>query len=40
MAVGGAGIVSGMAPKGYIDDEVAQALIENQKIQSNPSGTC
>ncbi|MCL2226223.1 MAG: glutaconyl-CoA decarboxylase subunit alpha, partial [Oscillospiraceae bacterium] len=27
MAVGGAGIVSGMNPKGYVDDEAAQALI-------------
>ena len=27
MAVGGAGIVGGMSPKGYVDDEAAQALI-------------
>lgn len=39
MAVGGAGIVSGMAPKGYIDDEVAQALIENtKKFKATPPG--
>lgn len=31
MAVGGAGIVSGMNPKGYVDDEAAQALIEATK---------
>ena len=28
MAVGGAGIVGGMNPKGYIDEEAAQALID------------
>lgn len=39
MAVGGAGIVSGMAPKGYIDDEVAQGLIENtRKFKATPPG--
>ena len=39
MAVGGAGIVSGMAPKGYIDDEVAQALIEQtRKFKATPPG--
>lgn len=39
MAVGGAGIVSGMAPKGYIDEEVAQALIENtKKYKATPPG--
>ena len=39
MAVGGAGIVSGMAPKGYIDDEVAEALIENtKKFKATPPG--
>lgn len=39
MAVGGAGIVSGMAPKGYIDEEVAQALIENtKKFKATPPG--
>ncbi|MDR0851971.1 MAG: glutaconyl-CoA decarboxylase subunit alpha, partial [Clostridiales Family XIII bacterium] len=39
MAVGGAGIVSGMSPKGYIDDEVAQGLIENtRKFKATPPG--
>ncbi|HML38222.1 MAG TPA: carboxyl transferase domain-containing protein [Bacillota bacterium] len=39
MAVGGAGIVSGMAPKGYIDDEVAEALIEaTKKFKATPPG--
>lgn len=39
MAVGGAGIVSGMAPKGYIDDEVADALIaQTKKFKSTPPG--
>lgn len=39
MAVGGAGIVSGMAPKGYIDDEVAEALIEQtKKFKATPPG--
>lgn len=39
MAVGGAGIVSGMAPKGYIDEEVAEALIENtKKFKATPPG--
>jgi glutaconyl-CoA decarboxylase len=38
-AVGGAGIVSGMAPKGYIDDEVADALIANtRKFKATPPG--
>ena len=31
MAVGGAGIVGGMNPKGYVDEEGAQALIDAQK---------
>ena len=31
MAVGGAGIVGGMNPKGYVDDEAAQALIDATK---------
>jgi len=31
MAVGGAGIVSGMNPKGYVDDEAAEALISATK---------
>lgn len=31
MAVGGAGIVGGMNPKGYIDEEAAQALIDATK---------
>ncbi|HYE69880.1 MAG TPA: carboxyl transferase domain-containing protein, partial [Anaerovoracaceae bacterium] len=39
MAVGGAGIVSGMAPKGYIDEEVAEALIEaTKKFKATPPG--
>lgn len=39
MAVGGAGIVSGMRPKGYIDDEVAAGLIENtRKFKATPPG--
>ncbi|MDD2483555.1 MAG: carboxyl transferase domain-containing protein [Eubacteriales bacterium] len=39
MAVGGAGIVSGMSPKGYIDDEVAEALIEQtKKFKATPPG--
>ena len=29
MAVGGAGILSGMKPKGYVDEEVAMGLINN-----------
>ncbi len=31
MAVGGAGIVGGMNPKGYVDKEAAEALIQAQK---------
>jgi glutaconyl-CoA decarboxylase len=39
MAVGGAGIVSGMSPKGYIDEEVAEGLIENtRKFKATPPG--
>jgi glutaconyl-CoA decarboxylase len=39
MAVGGAGIVSGMSPKGFIDDEVAEGLIKNTRIfKSTPPG--
>lgn len=39
MAVGGAGIVSGMKPKGYIDEEVAENLIENtKKFKATPPG--
>ena len=39
MAVGGAGIVSGMSPKGYIDDEVAEHLIEQtRKFKATPPG--
>jgi glutaconyl-CoA decarboxylase len=39
MAVGGAGIVSGMAPKGYIDEEVAESLIAQTRIfKATPPG--
>lgn len=39
MAVGGAGIVSGMSPKGYIDKEVAESLIEaTRKFKATPPG--
>lgn len=39
MAVGGGGIVGGMNPKGYIDDEAAQALIDaTRKFKSTPPG--
>jgi len=39
MSVGGAGIVSGMAPKGYIDEEVAQGLIDNTRaLNAAPPG--
>lgn len=39
MAVGGAGIVSGMSPKGYIDDEVAEGLIEQTRMfKATPPG--
>jgi len=39
MAVGGAGIVSGMKPKGYVDEEVAIPLIEATKqFKETPPG--
>jgi glutaconyl-CoA decarboxylase len=39
MAVGGGGIVGGMSPKGYIDDEVANSLIDaTRKFKSTPPG--
>jgi glutaconyl-CoA decarboxylase len=39
MAVGGGGIVGGMNPKGYIDDEAAEALIEQtRKFKATPPG--
>jgi len=40
MAVGGAGIVGGMNPKGYVDDEAAQALIDATKTakRTDPPG--
>jgi glutaconyl-CoA decarboxylase len=39
MSVGGAGIVSGMDPKGYIDDEVAAGLIKNTRaFRATPPG--
>ncbi len=39
MAVGGAGIVGGMNPKGYVDREAAEALIEGSKgLRSDPPG--
>lgn len=41
MAVGGAGIVSGMAPKGGFDTEIAEELIEvTRKFQADPPGSC
>lgn len=40
MAVGGAGIVGGMNPKGYIDMEAALGLIEGTKgLRSDPPGS-
>lgn len=40
MAVGGAGIVSGMNPKGYIDEEGANQIIEaTKKYKADPPGT-
>jgi len=40
MAVGGAGIVGGMNPKGYVDMEGAKALIEGTKgLRSDPPGS-
>lgn len=41
MAVGGAGIVGGMNPKGYVDAETAQALIDATKnaVVGDPPGS-
>ncbi len=40
MAVGGGGIVSGMSPKGYFDEENAEALIEaTRKFKAVPPGS-
>jgi glutaconyl-CoA decarboxylase len=40
IAVGGAGIVSGMAPKGYFDEETAETLIEKAKhFKAKPPGS-
>lgn len=40
MAVGGAGIVGGMNPKGYVDMEAALAQIEATKgLRADPPGT-
>lgn len=39
IAVGGAGIVSGMAPKGYFDEQMAEQIIEaTKKFKSVPPG--
>ena len=39
IAVGGAGIVSGMAPKGYFDAEMAEEIIEKAKqFKASPPG--
>ena len=39
MAVGGAGIVGGMNPKGYVDMEAALALVEGSKgLRADPPG--
>lgn len=39
IAVGGAGIVSGMAPKGYFDESMADAIIDaTRKFKSVPPG--
>jgi len=39
IAVGGAGIVSGMAPKGYFDEEMAEPIIEaTRKFKAVPPG--
>lgn len=39
IAVGGGGIVSGMKPKGYFDDEAAEQLIEaTRKFKETPPG--
>jgi glutaconyl-CoA decarboxylase len=41
IAVGGAGIVSGMSPKGFFDEETAEQLIEaTRKFKSIPPGRC
>ena len=40
MAVGGAGIVGGMNPKGYVDEEGAEALIKSTEgVRSDPPGS-
>jgi len=40
IAVGGAGIVSGMSPKGFFDEEIAEALIEaTRKFRATPPGS-
>lgn len=40
MAVGGSGIVGGMKPKGFIDEEAAQELIDaTKKFKANPPGS-
>ena len=40
MAVGGAGIVGGMNPKGYVDEEAAEALIQAGKgLVATPPGS-
>jgi glutaconyl-CoA decarboxylase len=40
IAVGGAGIVSGMAPKGHFDEETAEAIIEKAKhFKAKPPGS-
>jgi glutaconyl-CoA decarboxylase len=39
IAVGGAGIVSGMAPKGYFDTEMAEEIVEKAKqFKASPPG--
>lgn len=42
MAVGGVGILSGMSPKGYVDQEGAQIMVEAQinAPKSAPPGPC
>ncbi|OPY89493.1 MAG: Glutaconyl-CoA decarboxylase subunit alpha [Syntrophus sp. PtaU1.Bin208] len=40
IAVGGAGIVSGMSPKGFFDEEIAEALIDaTRKFRATPPGS-
>jgi glutaconyl-CoA decarboxylase subunit alpha len=40
IAVGGVGIVSGMSPKGFFDEESAEALISlNKEFKATPPGT-